>query len=247
MRGSAAHCLVSPPPSAASAQPAWDNPPPFTYGFSERTPLPSQDLYPDDPGEEFYSEDSDKSSDSDALGQAAVDLLRKHLDNVYNPAAAQPVGVSSASAPEPGFFRPPPSSQSGISVPPDFLTEFDRVAATPTLKPTPPVSAALAFPVTDVQAQSHFVTEFPSPELLALGDEAFTGNPIKSKSFRSEDSHWKFVSAASRYSLRLAYVFLIAIASGQRRSSLHALTLEPGHIRWESAGVRLIPRAGFLA
>ena len=203
MRGSAAHCLVSSLPSAASAQPAWDNPPPFTYGLSEHTPLPSQDLYPDDPGEEFY-EDSDKSSDSDALGQAAVDLLRKYLDNVYNPSAAQPVGVSSASAPEPGFFRPPPTSQSGISIPPDFLAEFDRVAVTPTLKPTPSVSAPLAFPIADEQAQSHFVTEVPSPELLALGDEAVTGNPIKSKSYRSEDSHWKFVSSASRYSLRLA-------------------------------------------
>ena len=143
MRGSAAHCLIS---SAASSQPAWDNPPPFTYGFSEHTPLPSQDLYPDDRGEEFY-EDSDKSSDSDALGQAAVDLLRKYLDNVYNPSAAQPVGVSSASAPEPGFFRPPPTSQSGISIPQDFLAEFDRVAVTPTLKPTPSVSAPLAFPL----------------------------------------------------------------------------------------------------
>ena len=200
VRGSAAHCLVSSPPSAASAQPAWDNPPPFTYGFSEDTPLPSQDLYPDVPGEEFYSEDSDKSSVSDALGLTAVDLLRTK----YNPSAAQPVGVSSASVPEPGFFRPPPSSQSGISVPPDILAEFDRVAATPTLKPTPSVSAPLAFPVADAQAQSHFVTEVPSPELLVLGDEAITGNPIKSKSYRSEDSHWKFVSAASRYSLRLA-------------------------------------------
>ena len=128
------------PPSAASAQPAWDNPPPFTYGFSEHTSLPSQDLYSDDPGEEFYSEDSDKSSVSDALGLAAVDLLRK-----YNPSAAQPVGVSSASVPEPGFFRPPPSSQSGISVPPDFLAEFDRVAATPTLKPTPISFRAFGF------------------------------------------------------------------------------------------------------
>ena len=35
--------------------------------------------------------------------------------------------------------------------------------------------------------------------------------------------------------------FLMAIASGQRRSSLHALSVAPGHIRWEGRGVRLIP------
>ena len=55
------------------------------------------------------------------------------------------------------------------------------------------------------------------------------------------------LARASFHHLTVKTVFLIAIASGQRRSSLHALTLEPGHIRWESAGVRLMPRAGFLA
>ena len=84
------------------------------------------------------------------------------------------------------------------------MSEFDRVAASAIPKPTPPVSAALAFPVSDVQAQSHFVTEIPSPGLVALGDEAFGGNPLKSKSFRNEDSRWKFISTASRFSLRLA-------------------------------------------
>ena len=175
--------LVSSPRFAVSAQPAWDNPPPFTYGFSEPSHLPAQDFYPDDPGEEFYSEVSDASSASDELGQAAVNLLRKYLDQIYDPASAQPSGVTSASVSDSGFFRPPPSSQSGISVPSDFLTEFDRVAASAIPKPTPPVSAALAFPVSDVQAQSHFVTEIPSPGLLALGDEAFGGNPLKTKSF----------------------------------------------------------------
>lgn len=42
-------------------------------------------------------------------------------------------------------------------------------------------------------------------------------------------------------------VFLMAIASGQRRSSLHALSVAPGHIRWEGRGVRLIPKASFIA
>ena len=203
VRGRAAHCLVSSPRFAASAQPAWNDPPPMAYGFSEPS-HPAQDFYPDDPGEEFYSEVSDASSVSDELGQTAVNLLRKYLDQIYDPNSVQPSGVTSASGSDSGFFCPPPSSQSGISVPSDFLTEFDRVAASAALKPTPPVSAALAFPVSDVQAKSHFVTEVPSPGLLALGDEAVSGNPLKTKSFRSEDARWKFVSTASRFSLRLA-------------------------------------------
>ena len=55
------------------------------------------------------------------------------------------------------------------------------------------------------------------------------------------------LAQASFHHLTVKTVFLVAVASGQRRSTLHALTLEPGHIRWESAGVRLFPRAGFLA
>ena len=35
--------------------------------------------------------------------------------------------------------------------------------------------------------------------------------------------------------------FLMAFAAGQRRSSLHALSVAPGHIHWEGRGVRLIP------
>ena len=52
----------------------------------------------------------------------------------------------------------------------------------------------------------------------------------------------------SRFKLR-AYVplFLVAIASGQRVSALHALSIEPGHVRWEPAGVRLVPRPNFIA
>ena len=39
----------------------------------------------------------------------------------------------------------------------------------------------------------------------------------------------------------------MVIASGHRISTLHALSIEPGHIRWEPAGVRLVPRPGFIA
>ena len=51
----------------------------------------------------------------------------------------------------------------------------------------------------------------------------------------------------SLYFLTVKTVFLIAIASGQRCSSIHALSVEPGHLRWENSGVRLIPSASFLA
>ena len=39
----------------------------------------------------------------------------------------------------------------------------------------------------------------------------------------------------------------MAIASGQRRSELHALSAAPGHIRWERGGVRLIPNPSYVA
>ena len=42
-------------------------------------------------------------------------------------------------------------------------------------------------------------------------------------------------------------VFLVAIASGQRRSVLHALSSAPGHIRWERSGVRLISNPSYIA
>ena len=42
-------------------------------------------------------------------------------------------------------------------------------------------------------------------------------------------------------------VFLVALASGHRVSTLQALSVDPGHIRWEPSGVRLIPRADFIA
>ena len=41
--------------------------------------------------------------------------------------------------------------------------------------------------------------------------------------------------------------FLLAAASRRRRSGLHALSVEEGHIRWDPQGVQLIPHPGFLA
>ena len=46
--------------------------------------------------------------------------------------------------------------------------------------------------------------------------------------------------------LSVKTVFLLATATARRRSELHALSVEPGHIRWEPSGVRLVPRQGFL-
>ena len=47
--------------------------------------------------------------------------------------------------------------------------------------------------------------------------------------------------------LSVKVAFLLAAATARRRSELHALTLDRGHIRWEPHGVRLIPRTTFLA
>ena len=55
------------------------------------------------------------------------------------------------------------------------------------------------------------------------------------------------MAKSSLHHLTMKTVFLVAIASGQRRSALHALCLTPGHIRWERRGVRLIPRAAYIA
>ncbi|XP_071965451.1 uncharacterized protein [Antedon mediterranea] len=52
---------------------------------------------------------------------------------------------------------------------------------------------------------------------------------------------------ASLYNLSLKTAFLLAVASCKRRGKLHALSLEPGHIRFERGGVRLVFRKDFLA
>ena len=55
------------------------------------------------------------------------------------------------------------------------------------------------------------------------------------------------LAKASLMDLTIKTAFLVALASGQRRSTLHALSTAPGHIRWERDGVRLIPRPDFIA
>ena len=52
---------------------------------------------------------------------------------------------------------------------------------------------------------------------------------------------------ASLLCLVIKSAFLVTITSVHRISTLHALSIEPGHIRWEPAGVRLVPRPGFIA
>ena len=55
------------------------------------------------------------------------------------------------------------------------------------------------------------------------------------------------LAEASLRDVTIKTVFLTAIASGQRRSALHALSAAPGHIRWERGGVRLIPKPSYVA
>ena len=54
------------------------------------------------------------------------------------------------------------------------------------------------------------------------------------------------LAEASLRNLTIKTVFLVAIASGQRRSALHALSSALGHIRWERTGVRLIPNPSYI-
>jgi len=55
------------------------------------------------------------------------------------------------------------------------------------------------------------------------------------------------LAKASLMDLTIKTSFLVALASGQRRSTLHALSTAPWLIRWERDGVRLIPRPDFIA
>ena len=55
------------------------------------------------------------------------------------------------------------------------------------------------------------------------------------------------LAEASLRNVTVKTVFLVAIASGQRRSALHALSAAPGHIRWEPGGVRLLPNPTYIA
>ena len=58
---------------------------------------------------------------------------------------------------------------------------------------------------------------------------------------------FKPLAEASLRHLTIKTVFLVAIASGQRRSALLALSSAPGHIRCERGGVRLIPNPLYIA
>ena len=208
IRGRAARCFLTPPPSTGFqgpyVAPAWDDPPSLAYGYPEELLIPpvESDLYPDDPADEFYADDI-LSSDLGNVGLEASELLFKYLGDTYKPAVSSPAGEAPTSASDSGFFQPSTLPCSGITVPSDFLSEFDRIAALAGLK-SAPAALSLSFPVADAESRSHFDLEAHSPELLALADECPAGNPLKTKSFRSEDARWKFVSSASRHSLRLA-------------------------------------------
>jgi hypothetical protein len=54
------------------------------------------------------------------------------------------------------------------------------------------------------------------------------------------------MASATLLQLSIKLTFLLAVATSRHRSELHSLTTEPGHIRWEPGGVRLIPATGFL-
>ena len=55
------------------------------------------------------------------------------------------------------------------------------------------------------------------------------------------------LAEASLRDVTIKMVFLVAIASGQHRSALHAFSTAPGHVRWERTGVHLIPNPLYIA
>ena len=57
---------------------------------------------------------------------------------------------------------------------------------------------------------------------------------------------FKPLAEASLRHLTIKTVFLVAIASGQRRSALHVLSSAPGHIRWEKGDVHVIPDPSYI-
>ena len=61
------------------------------------------------------------------------------------------------------------------------------------------------------------------------------------------EAPFELLHKVSLHCLAIKTAFLVAIVSGQRISALHALSIEPGHVRWEPAGVRLVPRPNFIA
>ena len=88
--------------------------------------------------------------------------------------------------------------------------------------------------------QSFFLKRPPSKTLLPVWSLPAVLKVLASAPF--EPLH-----KASLRLLTLKTAFLVAIASGHRVSSLRALCVDPGHLRWEASGVRLIPRMGFIA
>ena len=87
--------------------------------------------------------------------------------------------------------------------------------------------------------QSFFLKRPPSKTLLPAWSLPAVLKVLASAPF--EPLH-----KASLRLLSLKTAFLVAIASGHRVSSLRALCVDPGHLRWEASGVCLIPRMGFI-
>ena len=55
------------------------------------------------------------------------------------------------------------------------------------------------------------------------------------------------LAKASLLHLTVKTVFLVAVASSQRCSTLNALRVSPGHLRFDRLGVRLVPSPSFIA
>ena len=128
----------------------------------------------------------------------------------------------------------------------DFLVSlFDRNCSVPTIRGYRSAIASFqaGFPDGSTVSNSSFISRLlksfflkrpPSRSMVPSWSLPSVLRALASSPF--EPLH-----KASLFHLTLKTVFLLAVASGQRQSSLQALSIDPGHLRWENSGVRLIP------
>ena len=132
-----------------------------------------------------------------------------------------------------------------------FISRFDKGLAIATLRSFKSAIASChrgfcdGSSVTNSQfltrlMKSFFLKRPPTKTLLPAWSLPAVLRALASAPFES-------LHKASLRLLTLKTAFLVAIALGHRVSLLRALCVDPGHLRWEASGVRLIPRPGFIA
>ena len=139
------------------------------------------------------------------------------------------------------LFKSAAEPDSGIPLTADFRREYERIAGE-----APPKAGAhtlkRAFLFRPEDTAKFLAPEGLSPELLALGEHMSSGNPLKRKTYLSEDRHWQVMSGLCRSSMRLA-AYAGALTnlgvqadqlgvSAEDRSLLNSLLLSVSELLW---------------